>query len=69
MKKTSSIMFGIVLMAVALLLFSSDNMWCACAGTACLFVALILIRYADSARYTQDEKRGKSNRNVKCDKL
>lgn len=65
MKKTSSIMCGIALLVVALLLFSSENMWAACAGTACLFGALILIRHAEGCRLTQDERRGRSNRNLK----
>ena len=64
MRKSTSIICGIVLLVVALLLFSSENMWCACGGTACLFTALILIRYADAARFTQDEKRHSSNRNI-----
>ena len=48
MTKTFSIIAGVVLMTIALLLFSTDNMWCACIGTGCLFFSLLLIRWADS---------------------
>lgn len=48
MTKTLSIIAGLVLLTVALVLFSTENMWCACAGTACIFFALLAIRWADS---------------------
>ena len=37
-----------VFLTIALALFTTENVWCACAGTACLFIALLLIRWADS---------------------
>ena len=52
--KTMSIFIGIVLLVVALLLFTTENMWCACIGTACLLFAVISIKYGD------DTSRGKA---------
>ena len=49
-----SIFIGIVLLVVALLLFTTENMWCACIGTACLLFAVISIKYGD------DTSRGKA---------
>ena len=64
MRKSTSILLGVVFMAVALCLFATDNMVCAVVGTAFLLAAVILIRYAEATQYTQDEKRGSSNRNL-----
>ena len=63
MRKSTSILLGVVFMVAAFCLFCTDNVVCAIIGTAFLFAALILIRYADAARYTQDEKRGSRNAN------
>lgn len=48
MTKTLSIIAGVVLMTIALALFCTENMWCACIGTGCLLFSLLLIRWADS---------------------
>jgi hypothetical protein len=50
-------------MTIALLLFSTDNMWCAGIGTGCLLFSLLLIRYGDSMQTTQDERRHHTNHN------
>ena len=55
MAKTLSILLGIVLLVVALVCFSSENMWAACIGTACLLFAVISIKYGD-----EDTSRGKA---------
>lgn len=47
MKKTTSIILGIVLLTIALALFTTENMWGAAIGTGCLLFAVINIRYAD----------------------
>lgn len=50
MKKSSSIITGMALMAIALFLFCADNLICAIIGTCALFFALIFINYADSSK-------------------
>lgn len=47
MKKTSSIILGIVLLVVALVCFSSDSLNGAVIGTIALMGALFAIRWAD----------------------
>ncbi len=63
MRKSTSIFLGLSLMAVGLVFLSSESIAGGIIGTACLFAAVILIRYADATQYTQDEKRGRCNRN------
>lgn len=53
MAKTFSIIIGIVLMTIALLLFTTENMWCACIGTACLLFAVISIKSGDAKDVTK----------------
>ena len=48
MTKTFSILLGIVLLTIALALFTTENMWCAAIGTGCLLFAVISIKYADN---------------------
>lgn len=65
MKKSVSVVLALLLVAMALLLFTAEHIVCAIIGIACLWAALILFRYAEGCRMTQDERRGRSNRNVK----
>lgn len=50
MKKTTSIIAGVTLMTAALCMFSTENMWAAGAGTACLLFAFICFRYAENKK-------------------
>ena len=52
MTKTLSILLGIVLLTIALALFTTEDMWCAAIGTGCLLFAVISIKYGDENNIT-----------------
>lgn len=54
MKKSISIVSGIIALTAALVCFSADNLTGALVGTCCLFASLLLIRFADNTNNNQN---------------
>lgn len=54
MKKSISIVSGIIALTAALVCFSADNLTGALVGTCCLFASLLLIRFADNNNTTNN---------------
>ena len=63
MSKRRSLLFGTLLLSLSLLFLSSSSIAGAVVGLLLLLLSVLLFRYAESSRFTQDEKRGRCNRN------